>query len=128
MKKLLLSGVLFLGGFLAARAANTDPADRKKEDVNGTVVHAESKKPLRDVTVTAYLLSRKEESGSTDETGGYAFNALRPGVYKLVFEKAGFRKVTRDKVVVKADETFQLNIEMIENYPNELVPSPFHFY
>lgn len=128
MKKLLLSGVLFLGGFLAARAGNTDPTDRKKEDVNGTVVHAESKKPLRDVTVTAYLISRKEESGSTDETGGYAFHSLKPGVYKLVFEKAGFRKVTREKVVVKADETFQLNIEMIENYPNELVPSPFHFY
>ena len=34
----------------------------------------------------------------------HAFDELKPGVYKFVFEKAGFKKVTKDKVVVKTDK------------------------
>jgi hypothetical protein len=52
---------------------------------------------------------------------------LKPGVYKFVFEKAGFKKVTKDKVVVRTDEAFQLNIEMIQDNGFDLMPSPLHF-
>ena len=62
----------------------------------------------------------------TDDEGGFAFDELKPGTYKFVFEKAGFKKVTKEKVVVKTDEAFQLNIEMIES-SFDLMPSPFHF-
>ena len=63
----------------------------------------------------------------TDDEGGFAFDELKPGTYKFVFEKAGFKKVTKEKVVVKTDEAFQLNIEMIETGNFDLMPSPFHF-
>jgi len=82
---------------------------------------------LKDVNVTAYLVSKKEKTVTTDEVGNYSFDELKPGTYKFVFEKAGFKKVTKEKVVVKTDEGFQLNIEMIENKDFELVPSPLHF-
>ena len=52
---------------------------------------------------------------------------LKAGVYKFVFEKAGFKKVTKDKVVVRTDEAFQLNIEMIQDNGFDLMPSPLHF-
>lgn len=99
----------------------------KKSDIEGMVVHAENKKPLKDVNITAYLISKKEKAVHTDELGGYSFDALKPGTYKLVFEKAGFKRVTKEKVVIKTEEAFQLNIEMIENKDFDLVPSPLHF-
>jgi Carboxypeptidase regulatory-like domain len=117
---------------LAAAAVNaaTDkgpaPGDGHKDELNGKVIDGESRKPLKDVTVTAYLVSKKEKIEITNDEGGFAFDDLKPGTYKFVFEKAGFRKITKDKVVIKTDEAFQLNIEMIESNDYEIMPSPFH--
>lgn len=118
-------------GFVVAKA-NADPETSdlptgKKNDLVGVVSHAENKKPLKDVNVTAYLVSKKEKAVTTDETGVYAFDELKPGTYKFVFEKAGFKRVTKEKVVVRTDEAFQLNIEMIESKDFDIVPSPLHF-
>jgi hypothetical protein len=124
---LLAIGLL---GFVAAKANNDDPGTGikgKKDDINGLVTHSESKKPMKDVTVTAYLVSKKEKLVMTDDAGNFSFDELKPGTYKFVFEKAGFKRVTKEKVVVKADEAFQLNIEMIETSQYDLAPSPFHF-
>ena len=123
---LLAIGIL---GFASAKAndCNPGPGDGKKDDLNGIVVHSETKKPLRDVSVTAYLVSKKEKIVMTDDLGGFAFEELKPGTYKFVFEKAGFKRITREKVVIKTDEAFQLNIEMIEAGDFEIMPSPFHF-
>jgi hypothetical protein len=129
--KVILLAVGLLG-FAAAKANGDDPGagtclKGKKDDLNGTVTHSDSKKPLKDVTVTAFLVSKKEKIVLTDEEGGFAFDELKPGTYKFVFEKAGFKKVTKEKIVVKTDEAFQLNIEMIESTSYDLMPSPFHF-
>ena len=123
---LLTIGLL---GFIMAKANSNDPGEGKgkKEDLVGMVVHSETRKPIKDVSVTAYLISKKEKITVTDEEGNYSFDELKPGTYKFVFEKSGFRKVTKEKVVVKTDEAFQLNIEMIEAGDFDLMPSPFHF-
>ena len=115
-------------GFTAAQA-NNGPGNGsgKKDEVNGVVVHAENKKPLKDVSVTAILSTKKEKITVTDEVGNFNFDELKPGTYKFIFEKAGFKKITKEKVVVKTDEAFQLNIEMIENSDFDIMPSPFHF-
>ena len=116
--------------FAAAKASgDPDPHGdkRKVDELNGIIFDSEHKKPLKDVTITAYSVSKKEKSVQTDEEGNYAFDELKPGIYKFVFEKAGFKKVTKEKVVIKTDETFQLNIEMIGNNDLEMMPSPFHF-
>lgn len=127
-QKLFLLG-LSLIGFAAAKAADIgpDPIDGKKEDVLGVVVHAETKKPLKDVSITAYNVSKKEKVVLTDESGVFSFDELKPGTYKFVFEKAGFRKTTKEKVVVKTDDGFQMNIEMIENTDFNIMPSPGSF-
>lgn len=124
-QKLLLLPVLLLG-FFAAKAGNTGPGDGKRDEVNGVVVHSESKKPLKDVTITAILQSKKEKISATNDEGGFSFDELKPGTYKFVFEKAGFRKVTKEKVVIKTDEAFQMNIEMIEAGDYDIMPSPFN--
>lgn len=127
--KIILLAICLLG-FAAANASTdpSEPCDKKRVDeINGIIVNSESKKPLKDVTITAYLISKKERAIVTDEDGSYAFDELKPGTYRFIFEKAGFKRVTKEKVVIKTDETFQLNIEMIESRDSDLMPSPFHF-
>lgn len=131
--KLLLFSVSLLGFGMAHANNNPDPGPAacdnkgKKDDLIGMVIHADTRKPLKDVNVTAYLSSKKEKSVITDEVGNYSFEELKPGSYKFVFEKAGYKKVTKEKVIAKADDAFQINIEMIETKDFELVPSPMHF-
>src|SRR5438128_1347635 len=122
-KKLFLLAFATLG-LLVARASDGTPGDGKKDDVNGFVIHSETKKPLKDVSVTAYNVSKKEKIVLTDESGSFSFDDLKPGTYRFVFEKAGFRKITREKVVIKTDEAYQLNIEMIESNDFDIMPSP----
>ena len=127
MKPKILLLALSLLGFVVAKAYTGGPGNGKKDDLNGVVIHAESKKPLKDVSVTAYLVSKKEKVVLTDEDGNFSFDELRAGTYKFIFEKAGFKKITKEKIVIKTDEAFQLNIEMIESNDFDILPSPFHF-
>jgi hypothetical protein len=128
MKQKFFILAIALFGFAVAHANNgPGPGDGKKDEVNGVVIHSDTRKPVKDVSVTAVLVSKKEKIALTDENGNFSFDELKPGTYKFIFEKAGFRKITREKVVVKTDEAFQMNIEMIENTDFDLMPSPFHF-
>jgi len=124
--------LLMSAGCTVAAYANADPdpgnGKGKKDDVNGIVTDSEEKKPLKDVSITAYLSSKKEKIVLTDEVGGYSFDELKPGTYKFVFEKTGYKKVVKEKVIVKVDEAFQLKVEMLEDKDSDLMPSPFHFY
>src|SRR5688572_27964399 len=126
MKQKILLAAISLLGFVIAKAGitgpGTGPGDGKKDDINGTVIHSDTKKPLKDVSVTAYLVSKKEKVVITGDEGSYAFEELKPGTYKFVFEKAGFKRITREKVVIKTDEAFQLNIEMIESNEHQIMP------
>ena len=128
MKQKFFILAISLLGFAGVKAnvGVPGPGEGKKDDINGTVIHSENKKPLEGVCVTAVLISKKEKIVLTEEDGGYSFDELKPGTYKFVFEKAGFRKITKEKVVIKTDEAFQLNIEMIELSDFEIMPSPFN--
>jgi len=126
-KLLLLSCFAIFATFIS-RANDTPPeTDIKKDEINGSVVHLDTKKPLNNVIVTAYSSSKKEKIVITDGNGNYNFDELKPGTYKFVFEKNGFKRVTKDKVVVKTDESFQLNIEMDEHQSFDFMPGPFQF-
>ena len=129
MKQKFLLLAISLLGFVVAKASEPDPGlgKGKKDEVNGIVHHAETKKPIKDVSITAYSTSKKEKVVITDDDGSFSFDELKPGTYKFVFEKAGFRRITKEKIVVKTDEAFQMNIEMIESNDFEIMPSPFHF-
>jgi hypothetical protein len=122
-KFLLLISFFVLGSLIAK--ADTDPG--KKDDIMGSVINAEGKKPLKDVCITAYLCSKKEKVVITDGTGAYSFDDLKPGVYKFVFEKEGYKKVIKEKVTVKVDEGFQLDIEMLQDNTTDVMPSTSHF-
>ena len=123
----LLTCVGLLGFVFAYAGPDPDKGAGKKDDINGNVIHSETKKPLKDVSITAYNATKREKVILTDNNGNYAFDELKPGTYKFIFEKDGFKKVVREKVIAKTDEAFQLNIEMIEAEDFNIMPSPFHF-
>lgn len=126
---LLLIAICTLG-CLQSNAADIDPRNPGKSvnEVAGNIVDGDSKKALREVTVTAYSANKKEKFVITDEFGRFEFDELKTGIYKLVFEKEGYRKVVKERVSVKTDETFQMRIEMIEADGFDLMPSPFNFF
>jgi|SRR5215213_4543914 len=119
--KLLLLTIAFSATAIIARA-NNDTEGNKKNDIAGGVIHSDTKKPLGNVNVIAYSSSKKEKTVQTDGNGNYSFSDLKPGTYKLVFEKDGYKKVTKDKVVIRSDEGCQLNVEMDENDNFQILP------
>lgn len=125
--------MLAIFGVTAAKA-NTDPNPSlptpnvgKKNNMMGVVSHADNKKPLKNVNVTAYLVSKKEKAVTTDQAGVFSFDELKPGTYKFIFEKEGYKRVTKDNIVIKPDEGCELNIEMMQAKNFNLNPSPLHF-
>ena len=129
-QRILLLIAICTIGCLQSKATGIDPKNPGKSinEVAGNIIDGDSKKALREVTVTAYSANKKEKFVITDEFGRFEFDELKTGVYKLVFEKEGYRKVVRERVSVKTDETFQMRIEMIEADGFDIMPSPFSFF
>jgi len=125
--KLFILTMVFAATAFVARANNTDPSadENKKSDIAGGVIHTDTKKPLGNVSVTAYSSSKKEKVVYTDANGLYSFSELRAGTYKLVFEKDGYKKITREKVTIRPDEGCQLNIEMDNEEEFRILPGAF---
>lgn len=126
--RILLLGSFIIGGSLVADANNGIGAEStKKSDIMGCVLHRETKKPLRNVSITAYNGSGKEQVIHTNGHGNYAFENLRPGVYRFVFQKDGYKKVVKDKVYIKTDNGLHLDVEMLETEDFNFMPGVFSF-
>lgn len=129
--KLLLLSFCAVLISLGAKAGIT-PGDEietiRKQDVVGGVIDNSSKKPLSNVSVTAYLVTKKEKTVWTDTNGNYSFDDLKPGTYKFVFEKDGFKKVSKEKLIAKVDEAFQLNVGMDGHSNFDFMPGPSQFF
>jgi hypothetical protein len=119
--------LLLLCGFLSF--ANTGGKNKKEDpDMNGFVMEAETGKPIKDVNITAYSTSKKEKVTTSNANGSFSLIDLKPGVYKFVFQKEGFEKVIREKIVLKLNEGYQLTIQMsAEENIFDLMPSPLLF-
>ncbi len=124
---LLSTFAVFTGLFASAKGI--DPKNvAKKNEIMGGVFESESKKPLNNVSVTAYLSSKKEKVTTTDVNGIFSFNDLRPGNYKFIFEKDGYKKTSREKVVTRPYEGLQINVVMEEFSTFDFMPGPSHFF
>jgi hypothetical protein len=100
----------------------------KKTDISGGVVDTDSKKPISNVSVTAVALNKKEKVAFTDVNGNFSFDDLKPGTYKFVFEKTGYKKQAREKTLVRVDEALLLNISLEEHSTFDFMPGPSHFF
>ena len=122
--RLLLFSLMILTASVAF-AKPPDPGcrtDNRKTDVAGGVINSSTKKPIYKVSVTAYDASKKERTVLTDGSGNYSFADLKPGTYRLVFEKDGYKKMIREKLVLRGDDCLQLNVELDEEEEFHLIP------
>ncbi len=120
--------VILLLGSMATFANTGGGKDRKEDpDMTGTIIQSENGRPLKDVYITAYNATRKEKTALTDINGSFSLADLKPGVYKFVFQKDGFKRVVKEKIILKTNEDYQMNIEMAEEIIYDLMPSPLRF-
>lgn len=105
------------------------PPDKLSRSLNGTVTD-NFNKPVKDVSIKAVAEESKEHVLATsDMNGGYSLQLLKPGTYKLIFEKDGYKKIIKDKVKVGVKEIPNVDIEMPVLAPySERGPSLWHFF
>lgn len=103
--------------------ASQDIDNNGELDVKGVVLNAETKKPLGKVNVILYQDSRKEKTVQTKEDGTFQLDDLKPGTYKVVFEKNGFRKVIKEKLELKVQEFDRVNPKAVSS-PTLMIQMP----
>ncbi|HLL01267.1 MAG TPA: TonB-dependent receptor [Myxococcaceae bacterium] len=82
--------------------------------ITGTILDAESKRPVEDATVTLTSPSLQgEQTVVTDSTGLYRVPQLPPGNYTLRVEKEGFRPYGRGDITLRIDRTIRVNVEVL---------------
>ena len=82
--------------------------------LTGTVVDTSTKAPVADVVVTATSPALQGEQVSvTDATGTYRIPQLTPGTYTLRFEKESYKPYARGEIILDADRTLRLNVELL---------------
>jgi len=88
----------------------------------GTVVSAESKKPVSDVVVTATSPNLQgEQVVVTDAQGQYRIPQLPPGIYTLRFDKESFKPFSRAEVQLRLDRTIRVNVELLPESFTEVI-------
>lgn len=97
LKILLLSTFAVMAGLFAG-AKGIDPKNlAKKNEIMGGVFESDSKKPLNNVSVTAYLSSKKEKVTTTDVNGMFSFNDLKTRELQICFRKRWLQKDVKRK-------------------------------
>ena len=91
--KLFFLTIVFTATAFAAYANNgVNGEETKKTDIAGGVIRIDSKKPLSNVSVTAYSAAKKEKVVYTDANGYYFFDDLKAGTYKLVLKNQATKR------------------------------------
>ena len=95
-------GFLFLPGVVLAQSAIAGAA----KDATGALL------PGVTVEVSSPALIEKVKTATTNEAGQYRVVDLRPGVYRITFTLNGFSTVVREGIVLEANFTAPINVDM----------------
>ncbi|WP_376762579.1 YfbK domain-containing protein [Archangium violaceum] len=89
----------------------------------GTVMSAETKKPISDVVVTATSPNLQgEQVVVTDADGNFRIPQLPPGVYTLRFDKESYRPFSRSDIQLRLDRTVRVKVELLpESFAETIV-------
>lgn len=129
MKRLHLLLVMVMFNSVAALAAL--PRGHSSSNLFGTVTDNYDR-PVADVIIKAIPESTPHETVTvlSNRNGSYKMPLLKPGVYLMVYEKDGYKKLVKEKVTVQQDAFVKaLNVEIVL-LPrfSERGPSVWHFF
>jgi hypothetical protein len=83
-------------------------------NIIGVVTDAQSGKPIVGALVIATSPSSQgEQTAVTDKSGGFRFQSLSPGEYKLASSFDGFKPAERADLTVRIDKTIRANLSMV---------------
>jgi hypothetical protein len=83
-------------------------------NIIGVVTDAQSGKPIVGALVVATSpASQGEQTAVTDKSGGFRFQLLTPGDYKLATSFDGFKAAERTDLTVRVDKTIRANLSMV---------------
>ena len=106
-RMLLAFGLIAIGLLITPRVAMAQSSIAGVvKDTSGAVL------PGVTVEASSPALIEKVKTVVTNEAGQYRVVDLRPGTYKVTFTLAGFTTVVREEVVLEANFTAPINIEM----------------
>jgi len=115
-RMLRATGVVVVAGLTYGSAAYADSV------IIGTVISAESKKPVSDVVVTATSPNLiGEQIVVTDDQGQYRIPQLPPGMYTLRFDKESFKPFSRSEIQLRLDRTIRVNVELLPESFTEVI-------
>src|SRR5215469_1963388 len=80
--------------------------------------------PLYGQTLKGTILGTNTDfhrAETTNESGFYAFANLDPGTYRIEVEQPGFRKMVRPEIVLDANSTVRVDLELQPGQPTEVV-------
>jgi hypothetical protein len=111
----LLSIILLLSCSVALRAQSTYGS------LTGTVMDTTGAVEVgANVTLTNIGTSDKQTQ-TTGDTGLYSFVNLNPGNYRLSVEKAGFKRVNRENIVILVQQTARVDITLAVGGKDETI-------
>lgn len=99
--------------------------------VTGTVVHAETKKPVANVSLSAVLHNcGYRKAIVTDAQGNFIMKHVPEGEHILLIDKRGYKIYRKEGVQVKRGTSLRLYIELLSDEPaglhSNMVPITLH--
>ncbi|HEX6915326.1 MAG TPA: carboxypeptidase-like regulatory domain-containing protein [Chitinophagaceae bacterium] len=110
MKQLLLSLAFVLAAHFLYASAGTNTTNGTC--VSGTVLDANTKKPLAEVTVVAVHANNKTETVTTNAQGQFRIVSLPQGTYTLRLSKEDYKNEKKE-VVLKPETSIRVTVEMV---------------
>jgi hypothetical protein len=111
----LLCVILLLSCSLALRAQSTYGA------LTGTVSDTSGAAEVGATVTLTNVGTSEKQTQSTGDTGLYSFVNLNPGQYRVSVEKAGFKHVNRENVVIQVQQTTRLDISLTVGEVSETI-------
>lgn len=122
MKKLLLSAVSLFCVAIVTHAGNNGNG-AETGSVQGTIIDAETKKPVANVTFTAAISkSSYQKEFITDEKGNFKLSNMPVGEHTIVIDNKTYKPSKKEGVLIRDGLVLKLNFEVKEDEPDDHHP------
>jgi len=119
LSRFLMRGLV--GIFLLLSYSFVLKAQTTYGSLSGTVTDASgAAAPGATVTLTSTATSEKQTQ-TTGDTGLYSFVNLIPGQYRIVVEKTGFKRVSRENVIIQVQQSTRVDFALAVGQVSETV-------
>ena len=110
MKKGFLTALLVTASSLLATAGD----GIENGSVQGTIIDAETKKPLANTTFSATIhKSSFQKEFSTDQNGNFKIQNIPSGEHVLIIDRRGYKACRKEGIIVKEGTVMKVLVEVL---------------